>query len=163
MKIATIQLNGPLNIDINGHEPWMEGICYLGENTGQITGKLCIERQGERQTARIFGSLEFSTVLTCDLCAAPIPSNQCVSIDAMYRHEPENLASTKLHVLSKDELDDYYFGEDESVDLFEVINDAVFLQIPDHPRCASGCKNPVTTPPSEYSGHPAFQALSSLK
>jgi len=128
MKLVVSQMREPGSLVITGREPWLASI-YKEFRTGEalISGTLHYEpRHGG--AVRIRGQIAFEPQIGCGRCDRSIPWDLGHTFDLLYR-EREGDDPRRERDLIREELDFYYI-ENDIIDLEIVINEQLQLVLP---------------------------------
>jgi uncharacterized metal-binding protein YceD (DUF177 family) len=140
MRLFLKNLVIPQPVNISGNEEWLQPL-YKGfpaPKSGtppRLTGELLAKQAAEGTSVQISGSLRYKPFVDCSRCGKALQMDLNAQVDALYQPEPEILHEKNVHNLSESELDQYYLGEGNSVDLEGLINDLIHLELPDRPVC----------------------------
>ena len=173
MILQVSKITKDLEFSFNGSETWMGEIyqefplCNSKDHPLNI--RLKIEILPEKRF-KVTGSFSFSPLLECSRCAMPLTWPLEDNIDAVF--EPEPTTFRKDSDLSSDDLDRYYYKDDQ-INLETFLNEVIQLSRPDQvlkkTADGSGCElchkdidDPLVFGSEEQKDNP-FAVLKNLK
>lgn len=115
---------------ITGREGWLSRVYdFFCPSQNLLTGIIKVSPQvgGE---VRVAGDLRYDPVVYCSRCGDEISWPLKVTFTVYYRKRDRN-GFPPMSSLSKDDLDVYYYYDDDRLDLAELVNEQVQLAIPD--------------------------------
>ena len=124
-----------LDIEITGNENWLEKIyhsfdCKAASSKATISGIVHIDVENPTYI-RLHGRVSFTPKLACSRCSDLIPIELNETIDIfLLKEKPRFLEEQDL---TKDELEEYYLGEDKKFDLEIAVNDVLQIARPANP------------------------------
>lgn len=134
MKLFITDIKEKFTIKIIGNEDWLEGIYKYfphPENINKplISGQLTFIKH-KANLIKVYGHIQYNPYVTCSRCANLINWPINTTFNVIYTKFKNNLNKTKVYDLSTEELDEYFISKDNTIDIFELINDQIQICIP---------------------------------
>jgi uncharacterized metal-binding protein YceD (DUF177 family) len=132
MKIVFSELENAFELDLSGQEEWLAPVLstfkgdFAGNDGLTLKGRVAVTPlvTGEIQ---IDGKVNLTPKLECSRCLDMIPWQMDTEFSLVYKHQ--SAPTVKEKMLSRQDLDQY-FAEEGMIDLAEVIEEQIFLNIP---------------------------------
>ena len=131
MKINLEELQKPKTIELNGNEEWLaelyKSFIRCKKEEPKLTGTLKISLEGYGY-AKVEGDLSYLPKVPCSRCADPItwPINK--SFVAKFKPKDEMADASDVELIADDL--EYYYIENNSLDIQQVIIDTVVTTLP---------------------------------
>ena len=131
MKIKLEDLQNPKTVSVTGDEDWLSEIYqsflkHKGEYA-KLTGTLEVSLQGYGY-AKVEGTINYEPKVPCSRCADPIiwPINKTFS--AKFKPKDEMAEASEVELIAEDL--DYYYIENDSIDIQQILLDTVVTSLP---------------------------------
>ncbi|SMF47128.1 YceD family protein [Pseudobacteriovorax antillogorgiicola] len=131
MKVSLEDLQASSKtIEIQGDEEWLQPLykSFVGKPGSQLlTGTIEIKSEGYGY-ASIEGELNYTPLVPCSRCADPISWPLSRKLEARFKPSDEMATASEVDLIAEDF--DYYYVEDNQVDIQQVIIDAIMTSLP---------------------------------
>jgi uncharacterized metal-binding protein YceD (DUF177 family) len=138
MKVKLIDIDPRFSTEITGTEPWLLNIYAnfpmpVAGEAPKLSGVIELENVADGSAIRATGKIEYAPVVPCDRCGEPLIWPIDLRLDNYFQPEPD--FSGKNRSLSASELEQYYYKDNDFVDLEELINDQLHMNLPSRVTC----------------------------
>lgn len=171
MQVKLIDINPHLELQIEGTEEWLSGI-YANfpvppnSDTPHLKGNMELNDVASGNAIRVTGAIEYAPMVACDRCNDFLIWPMNIRVDTYFQPEPQSLG--KNASLNTSVLDQYYYKNNDSIDLEELLNDQIHMHLPSRVTCELQTGKPCLPeldgqPTSEEGAESPFAVLAKLK